>query len=124
MRASLVRYRQSPRKTRLVADLVRGKSVPEALTLLAHLPKRAALPLRKLVASAAENARRAGVAPETLVIGKIAVDQGITFSRHMPRARGRATPIRKRTSRVTLELAPLPPRRGKVKKPVATRTSP
>ncbi len=101
--ASLSNYRQSPRKVRLIADLVRGKTVARALDLLANLPKRGSDPLAKLIRSAAANAKDASNAD--LVISKIEVNAGIVFKRAMPRARGRSSPIRKRTSQITLSLA-------------------
>ena len=101
--AKLSNYRQSPRKVRLVADLVRGKRADEALATLSHLPKRAAGPLQKLLHSAVSNAK----APASeLVISKIEVGQGIVFKRFMPRARGKASPIRKKASHISLTLSP------------------
>lgn len=101
--AKLKNYRQSPRKVRLVADLVRGKNAEHALALLATLPKRASEPMQKLIKSAASNAK---VPAGELVVAKIEVNGGIVFKRAMPRARGRSSPIRKRTSTVTLTLTP------------------
>ncbi len=103
--ASLSNYRQSPRKVRLVADLVRGKSVERALALLSTLPKRAADPMAKLIKSAVANAQAGGSVPSSnLVISRIEVNAGIVFKRSMPRARGKSSPIRKRTSKITLGL--------------------
>jgi large subunit ribosomal protein L22 len=99
--AKLTNYRQAPRKVRLVADLVRGKSAARALALLSTLPKRASEPMRKLIASAVANA---GIPAADLYITKIEVNGGIVFKRTMPRARGRASLIRKRTSHVALML--------------------
>jgi large subunit ribosomal protein L22 len=99
--AHLSNYRQAPRKVRLLADLVRGKSADRALNLLANLPKRASEPMAKLIRSAVANAK----APATeLYIAKIEVNGGIVFKRTMPRARGRASQILKRTSHVHLSL--------------------
>ena len=104
--AQLKNYRQSPRKVRLVADLVRGKRVEHALGVLSMLPKRASEPMQKLIKSAIANAaHNGGVSADTLVISKIEVNGGIVFKRSMPRARGRAAPIRKKTSIVTLTLS-------------------
>lgn len=104
-KASLKNYRQSPRKVRLVADVVRGKSVPDALIVLSHMRKRAAEPVKKVIESAAANAKeKSGVQGEDLIVEKIAIDKGHVFKRFMPRARGRASMIRKRTSHVALEL--------------------
>lgn len=98
--ASLNSYRQPPRKVRVVADLVRGKSVEDALTILEFVPKRAGLPLRKLIASAYANAGKEG----GLIVKSITVDAGETLKRRMPRARGSAYPIKKRTSHVKVTL--------------------
>src|SRR3989344_1560406 len=100
--AQLKNYRQSPRKVRLVADLMRGKSALRALALLATLPKRAAAPMEKLLRSAIANTR---IPAEDLVISCIEVNGGLVFKRNMPRARGRASLIRKKTSHITLSLA-------------------
>ena len=99
--ASLSNYRQSPRKVRLVADLIRGKSAERALALLSTLPKRASDPMAKLLLSAIANAK---MAAGELYVSSIRVDGGVVFKRSMPRARGRSSPIRKRTSHITLSL--------------------
>ncbi len=105
MRALLKNYRQAPRKVRLVVDAIRGKNIDRALLILSHMDKRAALPIQKLVKAAVRNAKEQGVEKEGLTIKRISVDKGHVFKKFMPRARGRATPIRKRTSHITLELA-------------------
>jgi large subunit ribosomal protein L22 len=106
MRAFLKNYRQAPRKVRLLAGLIRGKHVARARTILSFVPKRAAEPIRKLIASATANAKEQGITDEKeLIIKEIKVDEGVTFMRSMPKARGRATPIRKKTSHITLSLA-------------------
>lgn len=103
--AKLKNYRQSPRKVRLVADLVRGKRAPHALAVLANMPKRASDPMAKLIKSAMANAVQQGdVSADDLVVAKIEVNGGIVFKRFMPRARGRASAIRKKTSIITLTL--------------------
>lgn len=102
--ARLSNYRQAPRKVRLVADSIRGKSVPEALALLALQPKRASLPLAKLLRSAASQAKERGENPDTLFISRITVDKGIVLRRFMPRARGSSSPILKRSSHVVIDL--------------------
>src|SRR3989344_2513802 len=99
MKASIPNLRLSPRKVRLVADLVRGKSVPVALAELSFLTKRASLPIAKLIKSAAASAV-AGRTADTLVVRDIRVDKGVTLKRMMPRARGSAARINKRSSRV------------------------
>lgn len=103
-KAILKNYRQSPRKVRLVADAVRGKSVANALDVLSFIPKRAALPLEKLLASAAANAKNLDLAVETLVVKELTVDGGATLYRRRPRSKGMANPIRKRTSHITVTL--------------------
>ncbi|MEI6660257.1 MAG: 50S ribosomal protein L22 [bacterium] len=105
MKALLKNYRQSPRKVRLVASFLKGKRVAEAFTHLSSLPKRASGPIEKLLASAVANAKVAGIAPEGLVIESITVNKGIVLKRSMPRARGSASRINKRTSHVALTLA-------------------
>ncbi|HVV15149.1 MAG TPA: 50S ribosomal protein L22 [Candidatus Paceibacterota bacterium] len=101
--ASLKNYRQSPRKVRLIADLIRGKSVERALALLATLPKRGSDPMAKLVKSAIANSK--DVAASELYISSIQVNGGIVFKRSMPRARGSSSPIRKKSSHITLALS-------------------
>ncbi len=113
MKAYLKNYRQSPRKVRTVANTIKGKRVDEALTTLSFLPKRASLPLSKLLLSAVANARTQGISVEMLVVDSIRVDKGIVLKRRLPRARGMATPINKRNSHVAITLAERAP---KVKK--------
>ncbi len=109
--ASLQNYRQSPRKVRLVADLVRGKTAEHALALLSALPKRAAEPMAKLIQSAVANAGIEGGA-RNLVISTIEVNSGVVFRRSMPRARGRASAIRKKSSKITLTVGPKAPKKA------------
>ncbi len=105
MKASLKNYRQSPRKVRLVADLVRGKDVSRALVELKFLPKRASEVITKLIKSAKANAENNfKVSPEKLFIKEIRVDKGITLKRYRPRARGVAKRINKRTANIALTL--------------------
>ncbi|MFA6386812.1 MAG: 50S ribosomal protein L22 [Candidatus Paceibacterota bacterium] len=104
MKAFLKNYRQSPRKVRLVADLIKGKRVSEAFTQLQNLPKRAALPIEKLLASAVANAKSAGIVTEDLYVANVTVNEGIVMKRSMPRARGSASRINKRTSHIMLTL--------------------
>ncbi|MFQ5661740.1 MAG: 50S ribosomal protein L22 [Candidatus Paceibacteria bacterium] len=103
MKAYLKNYRQSPRKVRLVADLIRGKKVDNALVILSTAPKRSAGSVKKLVESAASNAK--GKEKSDLIIKDIQVNEGIVFKRYKPRARGRASAIRKKTSHITVQLA-------------------
>lgn len=93
----------SPRKVRLLVDMVRGKKVGEAISQLTLTKKHAARPVQKLIESAVANARHNhNMAEETLVVKAAFVDEGKTLYRWMPRAFGRATPIRKRTSHITV----------------------
>ena len=104
MKAVLKNYRQSPRKVRLIADLVRGKKVTDALATLQFVDKRAAEPFAKVIRSAHANALQAGATPATLIIKKVTVDKAPTQKRFMPRARGSASRINKRSSHITVEL--------------------
>lgn len=104
MKAVLKNYRQSPRKVRLIADLVRGKKTTEALAQLQMLDKRAAEPFAKVIRSAMANAAQAGQKPEDLRVTRVAVDKGLVLKRFMPRARGAAARINKRSSHITVEL--------------------
>ncbi|HEY4514564.1 MAG TPA: 50S ribosomal protein L22 [Candidatus Paceibacterota bacterium] len=101
MKAKLSQYRQAPRKVRLVTDLIKGKSVESAMSELSYLPKRAAGPILKLLKSAVANAGKV----DNLYIKSIGVDKGVVLKRSMPRAHGRAFPIHKHTSHITIELA-------------------
>ncbi len=105
MKAELKSHNQTPRKVRLVTDLVKGKSVQDALATLSFLPKRAAEPIKKLIASAAANAKNQGENPDTLMVKNIRVDSAGMTVKYMPRAHGRAAPIRHRKSVVVVELS-------------------
>ena len=103
--AYLKQIRISPRKARLVVDLIRGRSVQEALDMLAYTNKRAAPILTKMLRSAIASASsQATVDIDALVVSEAFVDQGPTMKRFLPRAQGRATPIRKRSSHITVRL--------------------
>ncbi len=104
MKAYLKNYRQSPRKVRLVAGLVRGKNVEQAIVQLDFLAKRAGFPIKKLLLSAVANAKQNGIEKENLFIKELRVDKGITMKRMMPAAMGSAHPINKRTSHLNLIL--------------------
>lgn len=98
----------SPRKVRLVANLIKGMELKRARLQLAHLPKRASAPLLKLLKSAAANAKNNFQLDESgLYVKNILVNEGPTFKRYRPRAFGRAAMIRKRTSHVILTLEAL-----------------
>lgn len=95
----------SPRKVRLAANLMKGKSAEEADSALDFLARRAAKPLRKLLKSAIANAKHNfNIEKDNLFVEKITVDKGPTLKRFMPRARGMASPIRKRSSHITIIL--------------------
>jgi len=103
VKASARYVRIAPRKVRVVIDLVRGKSVNEALALLKFVPKRASEPIAKVIASAAANAEHNyNLNKDNLVISQAFVDQGPTLKRYHPRQRGQAFPILKRTSHITV----------------------
>ncbi len=104
MKAYLKNYRQSPRKVRLLADLIRGKKVDKALETLSFVNKRASGPFVKLLQSAVANAKSQGVETKNLVVKKVEVNKGITLKRYMPRARGSASRINKRSSHISIEL--------------------
>ena len=105
MKAYLKNYRQAPRKVRLVADMVRGKRVRDALDMLSFTTKRAAPQIKKLILSAVANAKDKNVSePENLRIKEIRVDKGFTFVRYHPGYGGRATPIHRESSHVSLVL--------------------
>ena len=104
MKAFLKNYRQSPRKVRLVTDLIKGKRVADAFVYLDNLPKRASLPIKKLLSSAVSNAKQAGISTDNLFVENVTVNKGLVMKRSMPRARGSASRINKRTSHITLTL--------------------
>jgi large subunit ribosomal protein L22 len=108
--------RVSASKARRVIDLVRGKSVTEALDILRWAPQGASEPVAKVIASAAANAQNNdGLDPATLVVATIHADEGPTAKRIRPRAQGRAFRIRKRTSHITVIVESRPPREGGAK---------
>src|SRR6478672_3016053 len=103
--------RISPTKARRVIDLVRGKSVSEALDILRWAPQAASEPVAKVIASAAANAQNnEGLDPSTLVVAAVYADEGPTAKRIRPRAQGRAFRIRKRTSHITVIVESRPAR--------------
>jgi len=102
--AQLNNYRQSPRKVRIVADAIRGKSIGEAKNRLDFITKRATGPLHKLLNSAVANANNLGVGSDLLKVKSISVNGGKILYRRRPVSRGSTHPIRKRTSHVKLVL--------------------
>ncbi len=103
---AIARYvRVTPRKARAVVDLIRGRDLQEALTVLRFTPRRAAGIVRKVVESAAANAvNNFGMERNRLYVAKAYVDQGPSWKRIEPRARGMANRLRKRTSHITIVL--------------------
>lgn len=101
--------RIAPRKMRLVADLIRGRNVNDALDILEFTPKSAARPVEKAIRSAFANLMQGegarDIDPDETFVRTIFVDGGPTMKRFIPRAMGRATPIRKRTSHLTVWVA-------------------
>jgi ribosomal protein L22 len=107
VRAQAKYVRHAPRKARLVVDHIRGKSIDEARAILQHTPRAAAVDVLKLLESAVANAENNHeLVADDLVIRKAYVDEGPTLKRYRPRALGRATRIRKRTSHMTIQLSP------------------
>jgi ribosomal protein L22 len=105
VRASARFVRIAPRKARLVMDHVRGKQIDDARAILRHTPRAAASDISKLLESAVANAaNNYELDPDELRIHRATVDEGPTIKRFRPRAQGRATPIHKRTSHMTITL--------------------
>jgi large subunit ribosomal protein L22 len=97
-------HRGSPRKAKLVADMVRGKPVDEALNVLAFTPQRAAVNLRKALSAAISDAELADADVTELVVSESRVDGGPHLKRFQPKDRGRSHPILKRTSHLTISV--------------------
>lgn len=104
MKAILKNYRQSPRKVRLVTDLVKGKKVDQALHQLTFTPKRIVPVIKKLLESAIANAVHGGADKTALKVKNITVNEGFVLKRMMPRARGVGARINKRTSHIEVTL--------------------
>jgi large subunit ribosomal protein L22 len=133
-RASARHVRVTPQKARRVVDLIRGKQATEAVAVLRFAPQAASDPIRKVLESAIANARvhadrnSEAFDERTLVIQSAFVDEGPTMKRFRPRAQGRASRINKRTSHITVVVAPTgkapepQPRRG-AKKAAATTSA-
>ncbi len=95
--------RMSPRKVGVIASLVRGRTVSDALTILEHTSRRAALPVVKAIGSAKANAEHNhNLKPDTLQIVAITVTAGPRLKRYRPAAHGRALPFQRRTSHITV----------------------
>lgn len=106
VQAKLRHARTAPRKARLVANMIRGKNVNDAMNILMFTPKRVAEKFQKLLKSAIANAEENHkvLDVDDLVVKNVLVDEGVTWKRNLPRARGMATMLRKRTSHITLIL--------------------
>lgn len=111
---------QAPRKVSLVASLVRGRGVADALVILEHVPKRAALPVKKAIESAQANAtNNYGLDGKSLVISTISATAGTRLRRFVPASRGRALPYEKITSNILVEVSGI----EKPRKKPATKTT-
>lgn len=110
---------QTPRKVSLVASLVRNRTVADALVILEHVPKRAALPVKKVIESARANAtNNHGLDPKSLQITTLSVTTGPRLRRFKPASRGRALPFEKKTSHILVEVSGIEKAK---KKPAATK---
>lgn len=106
--AILKSHNQTPRKIRLITNLVKGKKVQDAITTLEFLPKRGAEPILKLIKSAVANAKVLGENTDTLRVQSITVESAGMLKKYMPRAFGRASMIRRRKSAVKVTLGSVP----------------
>lgn len=119
----------SPRKVGVVAALVRGRTVEDALTILSHVPRASAVPVRKVIESAKANAdHNHKIKPETLVITEISVTPGVRLKRYRPAAQGRALPFMRRTSHIRVVVdgearTPKKPAAEKAEKPASKKES-
>lgn len=119
VRAHIKGVDQAPRKISLVASLVRGRTVADAVVILDHTPKRAALVVKKAIQSAAANAVNThGLDAKTLVISTLSVTAGPRLRRFKPASRGRALPFEKKSTHILVEVAGL---EKQVKKPAAKK---
>lgn len=122
VRAYIKGIDQAPRKVALIASLVRGRTVADALVILTHVPRRASLPVQKAIESAKANAsNNHNLDPQTLAISTISVTVGARLKRFKPASRGRALPFQKKTSNILVELTGT--ERPKPKKVVASKSS-
>ncbi len=110
--------RQAPRKVAIVASLIKGQNIEDALVILDHTPRRAALPLKKALESARANAlHNNNLDINTLAIEKVVVSTGKRLKRYIPASRGRALPIKKKESNILVVLS------GKEKPKPANKTT-
>lgn len=119
VRAHIKGVDQTPRKLSLVASLVRGRTVADAVVILDHTPKRAALAVKKAIQSAASNAiNNHGLDAKSLTVNTLSVTAGPRIKRFKPASRGRALPFEKKSSHILVEVAGL---QKQVKKPAAKK---
>ena len=105
VRAFIKGVDQTPRKVSIVAGLVRGRTVADALVILDHTPRRAALAVKKAIASAAANAtNNHGLDNKSLVVSTLSVTAGPRMRRYKPASRGRALPFQKKSSHILVEV--------------------
>jgi ribosomal protein L22 len=125
VRAQAKWVRTSARKARIVLDHIRGRSVPEARTILAFTPRAAATDIEKVLRSAVANAEaNMGLDGDELLVEAAYADEGPTLKRWKPRARGRVNRIRKRTCHVTLVLVEQPEERAPRRRRAQATTTP
>lgn len=106
VRAFIKGVDQAPRKVAIVASLVRGRTVADALVILEHTPRRAALVVKKAIASAAANAtNNHGIDSKSLVVSTLSVTAGPRMRRYKPASRGRALPFEKKSSHILVEVS-------------------
>jgi large subunit ribosomal protein L22 len=106
VKASAKGVRMSPRKVGVVAALVRGRTVEDALTILEHTPRRASTPVKKVIESARANAdNNHNYKPESLIIDAISVTPGPRIKRYRPAAHGRALPFERKTSHIFVQVS-------------------
>lgn len=106
VRAFIKGVDQTPRKVGIVAALVRGRSVADAVVILEHTPRRSALAVKKAIQSAAANAiNNHGLDSKTLLIKTISVTAGSRIRRHRPASRGRTLPFQKKSSHILVEVS-------------------
>ena len=119
VRAYIKGVDQAPRKVAIVASLVRGRTVADALVILEHTPRRSALVVKKAIASAAANAtNNHGLDNKSLVISTLSVTAGPRMRRFKPASRGRALPFEKKSSHILVEVSGVEKPK---KKPVAKK---
>lgn len=124
VRADIRGIALAPRKVKIVADLVRGRSVEDALVILDYTPRRPANPVAKAIASARSNAvNNHGLDPKSLVISTISVTAGPRMKRFKPHMRGMALPFQKKSSHILVEVAGTekPKKKPAAKKPAAKK---